>query len=294
MSRSRPRSSTSSSEHAGPRAATSYLLISHDLGVVRYLADRIAVMYLGRIMEVGDSKSVFRGPNHPYTEALLSAVPSIDGEERMQYPSWRARCRVRPTRRQAASSTRAARGSSPGLCEVTVPPLPRGRARAHDGLPHPARGAAPAPAFVAMPRLFPPLSPVRRSVPTSSLEAFSSGRMSRAASRRISGHRRRTRQKAFGSRARSDRGVSITVRPTVRSPRVSTSTWIRRPADPRSDRRGRRCTGRRGPARFWAVFHRLQGVVGPDPVLDERAADASPAGAPSSRSRRQSSSETSA
>ena len=57
------------------KSRTSYLLISHDLGVVRYLADRIAVMYLGRIMEVGESEAVFKGPNHPYTEALLSAVP---------------------------------------------------------------------------------------------------------------------------------------------------------------------------------------------------------------------------
>jgi peptide/nickel transport system ATP-binding protein len=59
---------------------TGYLLISHDLGVVRYLADRIAVMYLGRIMEVGASEDVFQGPNHPYTEALLSAIPNVDGE----------------------------------------------------------------------------------------------------------------------------------------------------------------------------------------------------------------------
>ena len=64
------------------RSRTSYLLISHDLGVVRYLADRIAVMYLGRIMEVGGSEAVFNGPNHPYTEALLSAVPNVDGEQR--------------------------------------------------------------------------------------------------------------------------------------------------------------------------------------------------------------------
>src|SRR5690606_1175956 len=64
------------------RSRTSYLLISHDLGVVRYLADRIAVMYLGRIMEVGSSEAVFEGPNHPYTEALLSAVPNLDGETR--------------------------------------------------------------------------------------------------------------------------------------------------------------------------------------------------------------------
>ena len=59
---------------------TSYVFISHDLGVVRYLADRIAVMYLGRIMEVGTTDDVFNGPHHPYTEALLSAVPSVDGE----------------------------------------------------------------------------------------------------------------------------------------------------------------------------------------------------------------------
>ncbi len=57
----------------------SYIFISHDLGVVRFLADRIAVLYLGRLMEVGPAEQVFSGPQHPYTEALLSAVPSIDG-----------------------------------------------------------------------------------------------------------------------------------------------------------------------------------------------------------------------
>jgi peptide/nickel transport system ATP-binding protein len=57
----------------------SYLFISHDLGVVRYLSDRIAVMYLGRLMELGPAEVVFHGPHHPYTEALLSAVPTIDG-----------------------------------------------------------------------------------------------------------------------------------------------------------------------------------------------------------------------
>ncbi len=59
---------------------TSYVFITHDMGVVRYLADRIAVMYLGRIQEVGPTDEVFNGPNHPYTEALLSAIPSVDGE----------------------------------------------------------------------------------------------------------------------------------------------------------------------------------------------------------------------
>ncbi|MGH6934478.1 MAG: ABC transporter ATP-binding protein [Dongiaceae bacterium] len=56
----------------------SYLFISHDLGVVRYLSDRIAVLYLGQLMEIGPAEDVFNGPHHPYTEALLSAVPSID------------------------------------------------------------------------------------------------------------------------------------------------------------------------------------------------------------------------
>ncbi|MDQ6742635.1 MAG: ABC transporter ATP-binding protein [Candidatus Dormibacteraeota bacterium] len=58
----------------------SYLFISHDLGVVRYLSDRIAVLYLGRLMEVGDAETVFSGPHHPYTEALLSAAPILHGE----------------------------------------------------------------------------------------------------------------------------------------------------------------------------------------------------------------------
>ena len=59
-----------------------YLFISHDLGVVRYLSDRIAVLYLGRLMELGAAETVFNPPHHPYTEALLSAVPTVEGEER--------------------------------------------------------------------------------------------------------------------------------------------------------------------------------------------------------------------
>lgn len=57
---------------------TTMLFISHDLGIVRYLADRIVVMYLGRIMEQGTTEQVFSPPYHPYTEALLSAVPVAD------------------------------------------------------------------------------------------------------------------------------------------------------------------------------------------------------------------------
>ena len=58
-----------------------YLFISHDLGVVRHIANRLAVMYLGEIVETGDSERVFEEPRHPYTIALMSAAPSLPSEE---------------------------------------------------------------------------------------------------------------------------------------------------------------------------------------------------------------------
>ncbi|MEV0091239.1 ABC transporter ATP-binding protein [Streptomyces sp. NPDC050738] len=60
-------------------AGTGLLFISHDLSVVRLIADRIAVMYLGRIVETGETASVWSSPQHPYTQALLRAVPHPDG-----------------------------------------------------------------------------------------------------------------------------------------------------------------------------------------------------------------------
>ena len=56
----------------------SYVFISHDLAVVRYLADRIGVMYLGWLVDVGPAEAVFNPPHHPYTEALVSAIPTLD------------------------------------------------------------------------------------------------------------------------------------------------------------------------------------------------------------------------
>ncbi len=63
----------------------SYLFITHDMGVVRYLSDRVAVMYLGRIVEEGLTEELFNNPSHPYTRALLAAVPRIgaDGQKRI-------------------------------------------------------------------------------------------------------------------------------------------------------------------------------------------------------------------
>ena len=62
------------------REGVSYVFISHDLNVVRYIADRIAVLYLGRVVEIGPADAVISGPHHPYTEVLLSAVPRLRGD----------------------------------------------------------------------------------------------------------------------------------------------------------------------------------------------------------------------
>jgi oligopeptide/dipeptide ABC transporter ATP-binding protein len=66
------------------RLGLAYIFISHDLGVVKHISDRIAVMYLGRIVETGAADEVFADPRHPYTRALLSAIPVVSPEARRE------------------------------------------------------------------------------------------------------------------------------------------------------------------------------------------------------------------
>ncbi len=105
------------------REQVTYVFISHDLGVVRYLADRIAVLYLGRVMEYGAAETVFSGPHHPYTEALLSAVPSLDGQRRERIKLTGEIPSPAHPPSGCVFHTRCPRRLASGLCESTEPPL---------------------------------------------------------------------------------------------------------------------------------------------------------------------------
>ncbi len=69
-------------EELQERFSLSYLFVAHDLSVVRHIADRVAVMYLGKIMEEAPTDELFAGPLHPYTQALFSSIPSLDPTKR--------------------------------------------------------------------------------------------------------------------------------------------------------------------------------------------------------------------
>jgi peptide/nickel transport system ATP-binding protein len=66
--------------------ALTYLFISHDLGVVRHVSDRVVVMYLGRVVESGPTAEIYAQPNHPYTQALIAEVPRVDARHRHYVP----------------------------------------------------------------------------------------------------------------------------------------------------------------------------------------------------------------
>jgi peptide/nickel transport system ATP-binding protein len=109
----------------------SYLFISHDLNSVRYLSDRIAVLYLGRLMEIGRAERVFSGPHHPYTAALLSAVPTLDGTANQREKLTGEVPSAMNAPKGCVFHTRCPRKLGP-VCELQEPPLRHGAEPGHE------------------------------------------------------------------------------------------------------------------------------------------------------------------
>ncbi|WP_306027418.1 ABC transporter ATP-binding protein [Stappia sp. MMSF_3263] len=102
---------------------TTMLFISHDLSVVRYLADRIVVMYLGRIMEQGTTEEIFAPPYHPYTEALLAAVPIADTRVEKRHIVLKGEIPSPSNPPKGCPFSTRCPYMIPGTCDVDLPPL---------------------------------------------------------------------------------------------------------------------------------------------------------------------------
>jgi oligopeptide transport system ATP-binding protein len=113
-----------------------YLFIAHDLSVVEHISDRVAVMYLGRIVEIAASKDLYTRPQHPYTEALLSAVPIPDPQVKRKRIRCRATCPTRSSPPPGCHFHTRCPIAQKGLCDVQSPVLKRHRRRrGHRGGP---------------------------------------------------------------------------------------------------------------------------------------------------------------
>jgi oligopeptide/dipeptide ABC transporter ATP-binding protein len=134
------------------RERFSCLFIAHDLAVVRHIADRVMVMYLGRIVEIGPKREIYAAPQHPYTQALLSAVPRPDPDAQAKriilsgdVPS--------PTRVPTGCSFHTRCPLAQDICKVDRPSLrtvaPGQQAACHFAVPNPIRITAPVPSGCA-------------------------------------------------------------------------------------------------------------------------------------------------
>ena len=132
-----------------------YLFISHDIHTVRYISDRICVMYLGQIVETGPAEDVFRNPQHPYTQALLSSTLSADPRVKRDQVPARRRDPVRDEPAAGLLPPRALPECGPGVRRRpgAAPPLhDRPQGRLHQGAVLTMRAAVAIPGKATVPR----------------------------------------------------------------------------------------------------------------------------------------------